>query len=72
MFAWHPNPPRTVSHDAVRRWAELEGKSETMSEDLYREHTLRPMPSVKSRVRISVLGEFVVVAIEAWWHVRSG
>jgi hypothetical protein len=71
MFPWHPESPRARSHDVVRRWADLEGKSETMREDLYRDNALRPMPSVKLQVGISVLGELVLAAIEAWWHVRS-
>ena len=71
MFPWHPNPPRARGHDAVRHWADLEGKSESMRADLYREHALQPILSVKSRVWIGVLGELILAAIEAWWHVRS-
>jgi hypothetical protein len=71
MFAWNPNPLRARSDEVVRRWADLEGKSESMRADLYREHALRPMPSAKPRVRISVLGELILAALEAWWHVRS-
>ena len=35
-------------------------RAQSMREDLYREHALRPMPSAKPRVRISVLGELIL------------
>jgi hypothetical protein len=71
MFPWQLLSPRADCDDEIRRWADLEGKSATMRDDLYREHAPQPTLDRKPKARIGVLGELVIVVLEAWWHIRS-
>jgi len=67
----HPHYARIERPDAVRQWAALEGKSETMSDDLYRQHIESRAPSMKKQPRIAVIAELLIATLHAWWHIRS-
>jgi len=67
----HQHFARTERPDAVRQWAELEGKSDTMSDDLYRQHAEPQLPSTVKQPRIALITELVIATVNAWWHIRS-
>jgi hypothetical protein len=58
--------------DSVRQWANLEGKSDTMRDDLYREHsTVVEAPAQKKEFWFTSLFELAFVGLELWWNRRS-
>ncbi len=57
--------------DAIRRWATLEGKSATMSDELYRRHAKSANSTPESPSHIVGLTEVLLAALDVWWHVRS-
>ena len=58
--------------DAVRAWAELEGKSSTMSEDLIRSVADRPVPKRNSLTAPASLMHVAIVALNVLRMFRSG
>ena len=65
-----PHYARIERPDAVQQWAALEGKSDTMSDDLYRQHVELQAPSTEP-ARIAVIAELLIATLDAWWHIRS-
>jgi hypothetical protein len=59
--------------DSVRQWANLEGKSDTMRDDLYREHsmTAEEARAAKKEFWFAPLLELLFVGLELWWNRRS-
>ncbi|MEX2315635.1 MAG: hypothetical protein WD669_00680 [Pirellulales bacterium] len=68
MFPWPP-PAHQPPHDEIRSWAELEGKSATMRDDLYRRHLRRRRHL--SAVSIFVLVELAVWIVEVWRYLSQ-
>ena len=69
-----PHFVRADHSDPIRHWANLEGKSDSMSDDLYREHTADedvPVPTQKKSLRLATLVEVVAVTLKLWWQHRS-
>ncbi len=69
MDAWTPYAVREHCRDAVRAWAELEGKSPQMADDLIRRYN---SPAAKCYDWRLVLGFGVRLAawvFETWWHI---
>ena len=72
MDCWHLPFERAHERNTVRRWAELEGRSATMRDELYQQYAQR------SRKRRNLLTagyasvEFAVVLLDVWFRVRSG
>jgi hypothetical protein len=64
--AWHE------CRDALRKWAELEGKSAAMREDLYRSGKTPLQPPPHTLVSLGISARLVAWAIEAWRMFRSG
>jgi hypothetical protein len=67
MQHWHPHIVRAERPGAVRQWADLEGKSPTMRDDLYQKYAEQPAPILKQRSRIVLLAELLVAALDTWW-----
>ena len=67
MFCRHYDIVRAAPSDAVRRWAELEGKSATTRDDLYRAQvpSLRPI-KVKAEL-VFAAAEVLAGALHIWW-----
>lgn len=53
--------------DPVRQWADLEGKSPTMSEDLYRSQTAPTNARVRLFATFATGAKLVVSALKAWY-----
>ena len=60
---------RMSKPDAVRRWAEIEGKSETMSDDLYRDASqpAPPIEPIKVLSRAALIAKFIAAIVQAWF-----
>jgi hypothetical protein len=74
MFPWQSVPPRADHDEAIRRWADLEGTSATMRDDLYREHQPQPSHERKPISRLIPLSEIAFAVFEildAWFRARS-
>ena len=67
MDHWDSNSklraPRT---DPLRNWADLEGKSPTMSEDLYRENTPSAPTPLGALISIATGMKLVTGIVHAW------
>jgi hypothetical protein len=53
--------------DPVKRWAELEGKSDTMRDELYRRH----VPARRVRLKLSALilpgSKMIAAVLQSWF-----
>ena len=67
----HSHFVRAERADAVRKWAALEAKSETMAEDLCRQQAERTMPPPKKQPRVVLFAELLFATFDAWLHFRS-
>ena len=67
----HPHFARIERPDDVRQWALLEGKSDTMSDDLCRQFAESQAPITAKQSRIALVTELVTATINAWWHIGS-
>jgi hypothetical protein len=71
MDCWHPIAVRAEKPDASQQWAQLEGKSPIMREEL----ALRYAPQKRTRQRplsnAAIYFELIAVALKAWWHIRG-
>ena len=67
----YPTFVRANEADIVRRWADLEGKSATMREELYRRFV--PQYTVRrfAQVRFDYFAELIAALVNTWWHIRS-
>jgi hypothetical protein len=67
MFCRHYDIVRAAPSDAVRRWAELEGKSATTRDDLYRaQFTSAPPLRIKAAMIVAA-AEVLAGALHIWW-----
>jgi hypothetical protein len=68
-----PHFVRADHSDPIRHWANLEGKSDSMRDDLYREHAAAdvPAPTKKKSLRFATLVEVAIATLELWWQRRS-
>lgn len=60
---------REHCRDAVRAWAELEGKSSPMADDLARRYAPPAANSYDWRLAIGFGLRLAAWAVEAWWHI---
>lgn len=54
------------SSDPVRHWAEIEGKSPTMSEDLYEQQALHQPSRLNPLATIATAAKLLATIIHAW------
>jgi hypothetical protein len=59
---------RASKPDPVRRWAELEGKSLTMCEDLQRRHEPQPRKRLQFVALIAWSGKLIATILHAWFR----
>ena len=71
MVPWHSHLVRAERTDAVRQWADLEGKSATTRDDLYQQYVEQPALNQTTPVRGFLLAELIAATLEAWWHSRG-
>jgi hypothetical protein len=71
MNCWHPTPARSDEPDSVRRWAELEGKSATMQDELYQSQAPQPGKLPNPTGFICILGKLIAAIVESWSHIHS-
>jgi hypothetical protein len=71
VHPWHAKIVRSARQGPVYEWARLEGKSATMREDLYRQRPAQTAAGERAAVSSALLLDLLVVAAEAWWHLRS-
>jgi hypothetical protein len=57
---------RAKKPDALRQWADMEGKSPTMRDDLYRRHAARRLPRRSSLVLLATSGKLIAAFVHAW------
>jgi len=72
MEPWKEYAARQECRDAARAWAELEGKSATMSEDLYRSVVDRRASKRKPLAAPAFLLHVAIVAVDLLRMFRSG
>ena len=71
MDRWHPNIVRADEPDVVHRWAELEGKSPTMREELYRHYVPQHTHLRNPIALIGVFGELLAALLDVCCHIYS-
>ena len=67
MFCRHYDVVRPAPSDAVRRWAELEGKSATTRDDLYRTQFTSVRLFRAKAASIVAAAEVLAGALRIWW-----
>ena len=72
MDCWHSIAVRAELPDAVQRWAQLEGKSPVMCEELAQRYAPRKPTRRQPFSNGTVYVELIAVALKAWWHFYSG
>jgi hypothetical protein len=69
MDCWHPITVRAEKLDAAQRWAQLEGKSPAMREDLAQRYAPRKPSRQRGLSSAAICCELIVVAVKAWWYI---
>jgi hypothetical protein len=67
MFCLHYDIVRAAPSDAVRQWAELEGKSATTRDDLYRTQFTSVRPVTIKTATIIAAAEVLAGALHIWF-----
>jgi len=67
MVPRHYDIVRDAPSDVVRRWAELEGKSATTREDLWRRQLTRAQPFEVNAALITAAAEVLAGALHIYW-----
>ena len=71
MDPWKEYAAWQDARDAVRRWALMEGKSATMSEELLQVYHVTGRPTSRLRV-FGFIAHAVASLVELWRMLRSG
>ena len=69
MDPWKEYAALEECRDAVRQWAELEGKSRQMIDDLALNYAERPARSLSTPVLIATSVRVAAWAAQTWWHI---
>jgi len=69
MDCWHPITVRAEPFDAAQRWAQLEGKSPVMREELAQRFAPRKPTRRRRLSSAAICGELIAVALKTWWHL---
>jgi hypothetical protein len=71
MDCWHPIIVRAEKPDAAQRWAQLEGKSPVMREELAQRCAPRKPARQRRLSNVAFCGELIAIALKAWWHIHG-
>ena len=71
MDLWHPSSVRASEPDIVRQWAEMEGKSPTMRDELCWRCARQHMRQRNSLAHACVFVELIAVMLDVWLRIRS-
>jgi hypothetical protein len=69
MDPWKEYAAREECRDVVRQWAELEGKSPQMSDDLVKRYAKQVAGSLDKSLAITAGVRAIAWAIHMWWHI---
>jgi hypothetical protein len=69
MDSWHPIAVRAEQPDAAQRWAQLEGKSPAMREELAQRYAPRRPTRHRGLSNAALYFELIAVALKAWWCI---
>jgi hypothetical protein len=69
MDCWHPINVRAEKLDVAQRWAQLEGKSPSMREELAQRYAPHKPSRRTSLSNAAIYLELIAVALKAWWHI---
>jgi hypothetical protein len=69
MDCWHPINVRAERADVAQRWAQLEGKSPTMREELAQRYAARKPARRRRLSNAAICCELIAVALKTWWHI---
>ena len=69
MDCWHPIIVRAERLDAVQRWAQLEGKSPAMREELAQRYVPRKASRQGRLLDAAFCGELIAVGLKVWWQI---
>jgi hypothetical protein len=69
MDCWHPIAVRAEKPDAVQQWAQLEGKSPIMREELVQRFAPRKSTRQRRVSNAAICCEVIAVALKVWWHI---
>jgi hypothetical protein len=69
MDAWVPYAVREHCRDAVRNWAELEGKSPQMTEHLIETTAKAADGGLSASFIIAAGARLAAGLLETWWHL---
>jgi hypothetical protein len=72
MDPWKEYAAWESGRDKLRQWAALEGKSETMSNDLYRGHAAQDSAQRKPLGLLNACAHAGIWVVELWRYFRSG
>ena len=71
MVHRHYDIVRAAPSDAVRQWADLEGKSPTTRDDLFRGQRRRASRVKVSSALIGIVAEILAGTLHVWWQSLS-
>ncbi|HEX4415180.1 MAG TPA: hypothetical protein VH107_16225 [Lacipirellulaceae bacterium] len=71
MHVWPPISARSNRPTTVQEWAALEGKSETMREDLIRRYGHQTAKGPQRALSLVLLAKLILAAIAMLLHARS-
>jgi hypothetical protein len=57
---------RAPQADRLREWADMEGKSPTMRDDLYRRHALARQSRSFATAPVAISVKFIATVVHAW------
>jgi ferric-dicitrate binding protein FerR (iron transport regulator) len=69
MDCWHPITVRAEKLDTAQRWAQLEGKSPLMREELAQRYAPRKPTRRRRLSNAAIYCELIAVALKAWWQI---
>jgi hypothetical protein len=69
MDCWHPITVRAEKPGGVQRWAQLEGKSPAMREELVQRYAPRKPTRQRPFSNAAMYIELIAIALKAWWQI---
>jgi hypothetical protein len=69
MDCWHPIAVRAEKPDSVQKWAQLEGKSPIMREELTQRYAAQNVTRRRRLSNTAIYCELLALVLKAWWHI---